>query len=66
LIVADGLSRLSEDYRTVLMLRHLEGLSFTDIAAQMGRSVDSVEKLWVRGLAKLKRACAEKDEHGQH
>lgn len=65
LIIADGLSRLSEDYRTVLVLRHLEGLSFNEIAAKLGRSVDSVEKLWVRGLAKLKKACSEKGDHGQ-
>lgn len=64
LIIADGLARLSPDYRTVLILRHLEGLSFVEIAAKLDRSVDSVEKLWVRGLAKLKKACAEKVDHG--
>jgi RNA polymerase sigma-70 factor (ECF subfamily) len=56
LAVADTLSRLPEDYRTVLVLRHLEGLSFPEIAQRMGRSVDSVEKLWVRGLARLRQS----------
>lgn len=62
-LVVNGLAQLSEDYRRVLILRHLDGLAFSQIAAQMGRSVDSVEKLWVRGLAKLKQACAESSNH---
>jgi RNA polymerase sigma-70 factor, ECF subfamily len=35
-------------------LRHLEGLSFPDVACRMGRSVDSVKKLWVRALGQLR------------
>ena len=54
-IVAEALARLPEDYQTVLVLRHLEGLSFPEISLRMERSVDSVEKLWIRGLAKLKK-----------
>jgi RNA polymerase sigma-70 factor (ECF subfamily) len=53
--LADALGRLSADYRDVLVLRYLEGLSFPDVAARMGRSVDSVEKLWVRALARLRQ-----------
>ena len=57
--VAAAMSRLPEDYQTVLVLRHLEGLSFPQVATQMGRSVDSVEKLWLRGLTRLKREFGE-------
>ncbi|MEM9657614.1 MAG: sigma-70 family RNA polymerase sigma factor [Planctomycetota bacterium] len=57
--LAEALEGLSEDYRQVIVLRHLEGLPFAEVAGAMGRSVDSVEKLWVRGLAKLKQAMAE-------
>lgn len=64
LIVANGLGRLPEDYREVLMLRHLDGLTFQEISAKLNRSVDSVEKLWVRGLAKLKQVCAGSGGHG--
>ena len=32
------------------MLRHLEGLTFPEVAGRMGRSLDSVEKLWLRAL----------------
>ena len=34
----------------------LESLSFPEVAARLGRSLDSVEKLWVRGLAQLRRS----------
>jgi RNA polymerase sigma-70 factor (ECF subfamily) len=55
LLVAEALSRLPPDYRNVLVLRHLEGLTFPQISERMGRSVDSVEKLWLRGLTRLKK-----------
>jgi RNA polymerase sigma-70 factor (ECF subfamily) len=59
LILADALERLPEDYRQVIMLRHLEGLQFADVAARMGKTVPSVQNLWVRALAKLKQAVGE-------
>lgn len=65
LIVADGLAKLSAEYRAVLTMRHLEGMPFGEIASRLNRSEDSVQKLWVRGLTKLKRACAEDEDHGQ-
>ena len=63
-LVVECLSKLSEDYQNVLVLRHLEGKTFPEIATLMNRSVDSVEKLWVRGLSKLKKEffIARKDE----
>ncbi|TWU10945.1 ECF RNA polymerase sigma factor SigW [Allorhodopirellula heiligendammensis] len=57
--LAGALEDLPEDYRQVIVLRHVEGLPFAEIASSMGRSVDSVEKLWVRGLAKLKAVMSE-------
>ncbi len=53
-LLADALARLPEDYRETVILRQLEELSFAEVAARMGRSEDSVQKLWVRGLAKLR------------
>jgi RNA polymerase sigma-70 factor (ECF subfamily) len=58
-LLADALARLPEDYRQAVVLHNLRGLSFPEVAAQMGRSVDSVEKLWARGLAKLRRALGD-------
>lgn len=54
-LVANALEQLPADYREVLLRRHWEGQNFADIAAAMGRSVDSVEKLWVRALARLRK-----------
>jgi RNA polymerase sigma-70 factor (ECF subfamily) len=54
-ILADALGKLPADYREVIVLRHLEALPFAEVARRMGRSVDSVEKLWVRGLVQLRR-----------
>jgi RNA polymerase sigma-70 factor (ECF subfamily) len=54
LVLAAALARLPPDYREVLVLRNLEELSFAEVALRMDRSVDSVKKLWARGLAQLK------------
>jgi|SRR5581483_6348024 len=54
-LLADALERLPADYRDVIILRHLEELPFSAVAVRMNRSLDSVEKLWVRGLAQLRQ-----------
>jgi RNA polymerase sigma-70 factor (ECF subfamily) len=58
-LLAEALSRLPKDYREVLVLRHLEELPFPDVAQRMNRSTDSVQKLWVRGLARLREFMKE-------
>jgi RNA polymerase sigma-70 factor (ECF subfamily) len=55
--LADALAKLPDDYREAVVLRFLEGLSFSEVATRMGRSVDSVRKLWTRGLAQLRLAA---------
>src|SRR5262249_59861745 len=54
-LLADALGRLPDDYREVLILRHLEGLPFAEVAARMGRGVDATKKLWTRALDRLRR-----------
>ena len=54
-LLAEALERLPADYRTTIVLRNFEGLSFPEIAARLGRSVDSVQKLWVRALTQLRQ-----------
>jgi RNA polymerase sigma-70 factor (ECF subfamily) len=58
-LLADALKRLPVDYREVLILRHLEGLTFPEVAQRLGRSADSVQKLWIRALARLRRSLGE-------
>ncbi|HET6879543.1 MAG TPA: sigma-70 family RNA polymerase sigma factor [Pirellulales bacterium] len=60
-LLADALERLPDDYREVIILRHLEGLSFAEISDRMGRSVDSVKNLWARALAQLRRSLGATD-----
>ncbi|MFL5341353.1 MAG: sigma-70 family RNA polymerase sigma factor [Gemmataceae bacterium] len=55
-LLADALGELPADYREVIVLRHLQGMTFQEVAQRMGRSVTSVEKLWLRGLARLRQA----------
>jgi RNA polymerase sigma-70 factor (ECF subfamily) len=54
-LLADALAKLPADYAELIVLRHLQGLPFAEVARRMGRSLDSVEKLWVRALARLRR-----------
>ena len=53
-LLANALARLPDDYREVIILRNLEGLGFAEVSARMGRSEDSVQKLWVRALGNLR------------
>jgi len=57
--LADAIQTLPADYGEVIILHHLQELSFPEIARHMGRSLDSVKKLWVRGLARLRRSLGD-------
>ena len=54
-LLADALAGLPNDYREVVVLRHLDGLKFEEIAERMDRSVGAVRMLWTRALEKLHR-----------
>jgi RNA polymerase sigma-70 factor (ECF subfamily) len=54
-VLAEALGRLPEEWRELLILRHLERLTFPQIAERLGRSVDSLKKQWPRALATLRR-----------
>jgi RNA polymerase sigma-70 factor (ECF subfamily) len=56
--LAEALARLPDEWRDLLILRHLEGLSFPEVAQRLGRTVDSVKKQWPRALAGLRRLLA--------
>jgi len=53
-LLADALRQLPEDYREVIILSHLEGLSFPEVARRMGRSLNSVKNLWARAVGRLR------------
>jgi RNA polymerase sigma-70 factor (ECF subfamily) len=53
-LLAAVLGRLPEDYREVIVLRNVEGLSHEEIARRMERSPGAVRMLWVRALGRLR------------
>jgi RNA polymerase sigma-70 factor (ECF subfamily) len=55
ILFAGAMQQLPEQYRQVIVLRHFQQLPFADVAQQMDRSVDSVEKLWIRALDRLRQ-----------
>ena len=50
-LLADALERLPEDYREVIILRHLEGLSLPRGRRRMGRTRGQRQEALARGLA---------------
>src|SRR5262249_45392433 len=58
-LLARALDRLPKDYREVLILRHLEECAFAEVAQRMGRTVESVKKLWARALPHLREELKE-------
>jgi RNA polymerase sigma-70 factor (ECF subfamily) len=53
-LLADALARLPDDYREVIVLRNLQGLSHEEVARRMNRSAGAARMLWVRALARLR------------
>ena len=54
-LLAEALGRLPAEWRELLILRHLGGLTFPEVAQRMGRTIDTVKKQWPRALASLRR-----------
>jgi RNA polymerase sigma-70 factor (ECF subfamily) len=53
-VLSDALAELSEEYREVIVLHHLEGLGWDEVAQRLGRSAGAVQKLWTRALKQLR------------
>ena len=60
-LLAEILDTLPDDYREVIILRNLEGLSHDEVARRMGRSVGSVRMLWVRAIERLRQQLVHLD-----
>ena len=55
--VANRLAQLPPDYREVIVLRNLQGLSFAEIANRMHRKPTAARMLWLRATEKFRRLC---------
>lgn len=60
-LLADALAELPGDYREVIMLRHIEGLPFEDVARRMDRTSGAVRMLWLRALERLRKTFPERE-----
>ena len=53
--LADQLARLPSQYRDVIVLRNLQGLSFEEVADRMDRKPGAVRMLWLRAIEKFRQ-----------
>ncbi|MCA9199750.1 MAG: sigma-70 family RNA polymerase sigma factor [Planctomycetales bacterium] len=58
-LLADAIADLAEDYREVLIMRHMQGISFAEIARDTQRTVDSVKSVWRRAILQLRMHLAD-------
>ncbi len=59
--LADQLAKLRPQYRDVIVLRNLQGLSFEEVADRMDRKPGTVRMLWLRAMEKLKQVYEPND-----
>jgi RNA polymerase sigma-70 factor (ECF subfamily) len=60
-MLADALAELPADYREVIILRHIEGLPFEEVAQRMERTPGAVRMLWLRSLKRLRERLEERE-----
>jgi RNA polymerase sigma-70 factor (ECF subfamily) len=53
--LANQLAKLRPQYRDVIVLRNLQGLSFEEVAERMNRKPGAVRMLWLRAIEKFKQ-----------
>ena len=58
--LADDLAQLPQDYREVIVLRHLQGCSFAEVAQRMERNEGAVRMLWLRAIGQLRSKMNER------
>ena len=55
-----ALSTLPKEQRQVVMMRHLEGLAFSEIAERIGRTSGACRMLWLRAMDDLREKLQER------
>ena len=56
------MEKLPSEMATVIRLRTLEELPFKEVADQMGKSYDAVNKLWRRAIVKFQNELNDQNE----
>ncbi len=52
--MSNAIAQLPTEYREVIALRHLDGLSFQEVARRMQRTSGATRMLWLRAIEKLR------------
>lgn len=52
--LSDCIAVLPLEYREVIVLRHIQGMPFKDIAAKLGKTSGAVRMIWLRAIEKLR------------
>lgn len=52
--VLERITKLPSHYRDVLLLRHIEELSFEEVAQRLGKTSGAVRMIWLRALESLR------------
>lgn len=54
MLLREALSRLPQDQLQVIVMRHIEGMPFSEIAEALNRSSGACRMLWMRGIEQLR------------
>lgn len=63
-LLRQGMAKLSDEQRRVLVLTSYEGLSMSEIAQKTGESVSNVRHYYYRGLKKLRSFITDGEKQG--
>ena len=55
MLFAQALEELPPQYRDVIVLHSMEGLTHEEVAERLGKTPGAVRMLWIRALAQLKK-----------
>ena len=61
----DGcVSRLPDEFRLVIQLRHAAGMDFASIGQAIGKTAEAARKIWFRSLMRLRQDLQSHEEFG--
>jgi len=60
-LLADHLAQMSPQYRQVIELRNLQGLTLEEVAKEMGRTAGATRMLWLRAIRQLRQRMEEEE-----
>lgn len=56
--LTNAIARLPDEYREVIILRHIHGLAFNDIGLRLNKTSGAVRMIWMRAIEKLRESAA--------